>query len=87
MKYITLRIIKTILVTCEDSTSESLCDRYKLSDRQLKRHIVEARSYGADIQSIKVDGRYVWTCHNENAILQAGKLRTALELATATTLL
>lgn len=87
MNILTLRVIKTILVTCEVTTSESLCERYKVSDRQLKRLIVSARGMGADIRSEKVDGQYIWVCHNADAVYTAGKLRSALELCTSGSLL
>lgn len=58
----TLQIVRDI-ATRPQSTAE-LCERHAASDRQMKRYIAEAKHLGADLQSKRVDGRYIWSCEN-----------------------
>ena len=58
----TLRIVRDIAEHAY-STAE-LCEKHGASDRQMKRYIAEARHLGANLQSTRVEGRYVWSCPN-----------------------
>ncbi len=63
-----------------NTTTETLCERYELSQRQLMRHIDEARQLGAKIRSARANGRHYWVCDNWMEIEQTGRLARWLTL-------
>lgn len=63
-----------------NTTTETLCERYGLSQRQLMRHIDEARQLGAQIRTARANGRHYWVCDNWMDIEQSGRLARWLTL-------
>lgn len=69
----TLYILRTIGE--HQPTAEWLSNYYGISDRTLKRYLVDAKALGAELAPVKMmDGRYHWTCENWPTIHQRGLL-------------
>lgn len=76
-------LLTTLYITRDcltNSTTETLCERYGISQRQLLRHIDEARQLGAKIRSSRANGRHYWICDNWQEIEQTGRLARWLTL-------
>lgn len=66
---------------CENpATAEELRERLDVSDRTLKRMIVEAKELGADLQSCRIEGGYYWVCRNWDQLQRRGLLARWIEL-------
>lgn len=73
----TLYVVRDCL---SHSTTETLCERYGISQRQLLRHIKEGRQLGAQLRSSRANGRHYWVCDNWQEIEQTGRLARWLTL-------
>jgi len=81
----TLVIVREIATAQGSMGTADLVDRFGLSERSVKRYIAEARHLGADLQSRRASGRYVWHVDNWEQI--RSRLTTWMELEQSRTLL
>jgi hypothetical protein len=64
----TLRLIETL--SRFDANAETLGRQLDASPATVKRYLVEARSLGADICSVRINGGWVYELRNAKAVMK-----------------
>lgn len=73
----TLRLIETLAIV--DANAETLGRKLDASSATVKRYLVEARSLGADIFSVRINGGWVYELRNADAVMARVKQWIDLE--------
>lgn len=73
----TLRLIETL--SRFDANAETLGRQLDVSPATVKRYVVEARSLGADICSVRMNGGWVYELRNADAVMTRVKQWIYLE--------